>query len=95
MGKRWSKNVDKKGSGVVEWTLFGPRWELRIKVYIMSTFCHAKERKMLHLKEGETKELGEGILMFPSFSNEGEIIFFLRSYLKIQFMAFWNLCSFH
>lgn len=40
-----------------------------------------KGRKMLHLKDGETKELGEGQLMFPPFSNEGgEIFIFFLSY---------------
>lgn len=37
-----------------------------------------KGTKMLHL-EGEAKELGEGRLMFPPFSNEGgEVNFFFK-----------------
>lgn len=37
-----------------------------------------KGRKMLHLKEGGTKELGEERLMCPPFSNEGEVNFFFK-----------------
>lgn len=54
-----------------------------------------KGRKMLHLKEGETKELGEGQLMFPPFSNEGGEIFFFKllknvvyGFLKFAFLPF-------
>lgn len=84
--KKWSKNVNKKWSGVVKWNEpysgQDKNWELECTFYVHSAM-QKKGRKMLHLKEGEAEEHGEGKLTLPPFSNEGgEVSCFLKAILK-------------
>lgn len=59
-----------KWDSAVEWTSHRPRWELRSRLCVHSAM-QKRGGKMLHLKEGETRETGEGRLVFPPLNNEG------------------------